>query len=128
MSKKLKCILIDDDPLFLYELEALIEEIKWLKIDSKFTNPIEAGPELVVREPDIILTDIEMPHIDGYGLVHWIDPYLNQIEPKPKVFIVTGKEELIKENFKAPVAGVILKTSLRNPEDLANAISAGLED
>ncbi len=127
-KQELTCIAVDDDPLFLLEIEHFISQIGWLKLLKKVSSPIKAATEIVLTKPDIIFLDIEMPYIDGYELIDWIDPCLNEIEPRPKVVIVTANKDLIRKNFPKPIMGKIFKSDLKTSEDLSLAVANGLQN
>ncbi len=126
-NQNLTCIAIDDDPLFLLEIEHFIKQIGWLKLLASVASPVKATTEIVVQKPDIVFLDIEMPYIDGYELIDWIEPCLNEIEPRPKVFIVTANKQLIKENDGKSIHKKIFKSDLKSSNDLELAVLDGLE-
>ncbi|MDA0195225.1 MAG: response regulator [Bacteroidetes bacterium] len=69
MEKILKCIAVDDNRLFLNQLEAYIDEINWLELIETYDKPVKAASGIIIHKPDIIFLDIEMPNVDGYALV-----------------------------------------------------------
>ena len=117
MSKKYTCIAIDDDPLFLRKLEVYIEDISWLTFLESHSNPIQGASAIISIKPDIVLLDIEMPHVDGNYLIDWVGPKLELMENPPKVIIISSLT--VPEEDQLPgVTGYINKANLATPNEL----------
>lgn len=61
----IKIVMIEDLPMILEGLKLLISRIKDFKIVAEFNNGKEFIDNLNKIDADIILTDIEMPEMDG---------------------------------------------------------------
>lgn len=64
----LQIVLIDDDPLSLGLLEHLIGELGQNVIQA-FTNPVEALQWCEANAPDLVITDFQMPELEGIELI-----------------------------------------------------------
>jgi DNA-binding LytR/AlgR family response regulator len=62
---KLKCIIIDDEPIARKVLQEFIEEIDYLELIGQAENPLKAIPLLNNNVIDIVFLDINMPKING---------------------------------------------------------------
>ncbi|HTB53293.1 MAG TPA: LytTR family DNA-binding domain-containing protein [Ferruginibacter sp.] len=62
---KLKCIIIDDEPIARKILQEFIEEIDFLELAGQAENPLKAMSLLNDNTIDIIFLDINMPKING---------------------------------------------------------------
>src|SRR5579862_2212009 len=62
---KLKCIIIDDEPIARKVLQEFIEEIDYLELTGQAENPLKALALLTDNDIDIIFLDINMPKING---------------------------------------------------------------
>ncbi len=62
---KLKCIVVDDEPVARKLLMEFIEEIDYLEFVGQAENPLKAMMYLEENEIDIIFLDINMPKING---------------------------------------------------------------
>ena len=62
---KLKCIIIDDEPVARKVLSEFIEEIDYLELAGQAENPLKAMSLLNTNDIDIIFLDINMPKING---------------------------------------------------------------
>ncbi len=61
---KLKCIIIDDEPVARKVLQEFIEEIDYLELAGQAENPLKAM-SLINNDIDIVFLDINMPKING---------------------------------------------------------------
>lgn len=68
MTTKIKCLLLDDELPGLTYLKMLCEQIVVLEIVKSFNDPEKLVAELPVLDFDLLITDVEMPGIDGLSL------------------------------------------------------------
>ncbi len=103
-----RVLAIDDDPLFLRQLESLI-----VPLGSTFTgvsDPEALWAALEARDPDLVLLDIDMPDIDGLALCRAIrsDSRFREI---PVVFITSNlKTEVRRSAYEAGAEDYIPKS------------------
>ncbi len=64
-NKKIKIMLVDDNPSTLYAIKDLIEDEDNISIVAEAVNGIEAVSLSKRHNPDIILMDVKMPEMDG---------------------------------------------------------------
>ncbi|HWY36985.1 MAG TPA: LytTR family DNA-binding domain-containing protein [Bacteroidia bacterium] len=62
---KLKCIIIDDEPIARKVLKEFIEDIDFLELIGQAENPLKAMSLLNENPVDLIFLDINMPKING---------------------------------------------------------------
>ncbi len=117
MSEVLNCIAIDDDPLLLRKLEVYMEDISWINFIASYSSPVKGATAIVESNPDLVLLDIEMPHIDGHYLIDWIKPRLDLMEKPPTVIIVSSLT-VPKEEQAEGIAGYINKANVTSPAEL----------
>lgn len=125
----LKVILADDHyPV----LEFLSQSIPWAELGLEVTACCSNGVEVVeqAREqvPDILITDIGMPHMDGLACLEAV----REINPELEVVILSCHDEFhyAQKALKAGVKEYILKESLQ-PEELEEVLrklSHGIEE
>lgn len=103
-----KVLLVDDEILIR---EAIKENIKWEANGYELIGLAENGKEAIEQikenQPDVILTDICMPFIDGIGLAK----YVYETYPNIKVVIISGYDEFdyAKRALKYRVIDYVLK-------------------
>ncbi len=121
-STAVKLALVDDHTLFRKGLISLIE-----MVSSDYSILFEADNGLELQEkldhtnqPDIILMDINMPGMDGFASVQW----LNEKFPLIKILVVSmiEKEETIVGMLKLGVKGYLCKDV--EPKELGEALNA----
>ncbi|MEP5612247.1 MAG: LytTR family DNA-binding domain-containing protein [Cyclobacteriaceae bacterium] len=101
-SQKLKCLIVDDEPIAQEIIEQYIEMIEDLQLVGKCKNAIEAHDVLRKETIDLILLDIEMPHINGLN-------FLANLTDPPNVIITTAYREHALEGFELNVIDYLLK-------------------
>lgn len=99
---KIKCLLVDDEPLALDALESLMQKIPELEITGKCQNAVEALQVIHNKEIDLLLLDIQMPEITGIEM-------LKSLAHPPKVIFTTAYREYAVEAFELDVIDYLVK-------------------
>ncbi len=84
---KLNIMIVDDEPKVLRGIRAIIERSgeNW-SITGEFKNGVEALAAIINDKPDVIISDIKMPCMDGLELVE----RAKDIAPDLKFIILSG--------------------------------------
>ena len=123
-NKQIKLAIVDDHNLFR---KGLIKLINLGNINNKYTILFEADNGYKLKEkidrkniPDIIIMDIDMPDMDGYEAVSW----LNKFYPDIDILVVSmlETEESVIRMIKLGVKGYLSKDI--EVEDMHNALAA----
>src|SRR5258705_9155946 len=99
---KLKCIIIDDEPVARKILQEFIEEIDYLELTGQAENPLKAISLLTDNEIDIIFLDINMPKING------ID-FLKSSTTDATIIMTTAYAEYAVEAYGLDVLDYLIK-------------------
>lgn len=99
---KLKCIIIEDEPVARKVLQEFIEEIDYLELKGYAENPLKAMPLLDGHDIDIIFLDINMPKING------ID-FLKSYKTKARTIITTAYPVYAVEAYGLDVLDYLVK-------------------
>jgi DNA-binding LytR/AlgR family response regulator len=99
---KLKCLIIDDEPIARKVLQEYIEEIDFLELAGQAENPLKAMAILNGQDIDILLLDINMPKING------ID-FLKSSRSTASVIITTAYAEYAVESYGLDVLDYLVK-------------------
>ena len=87
----IKIFIVDDEPIIR---QGLRTTIKWSKYDievvGEASNGADAYKKIIELSPDIVLTDIRMPLLDGIELIR----LLREIALPVKIVILTAYEEI----------------------------------
>jgi DNA-binding LytR/AlgR family response regulator len=102
MSKKIKCIITDDEPFARKGLQSYIEKIDFLELVAVCEDAIELNTNIKQHEVDLIFLDIEMPYITG------ID-FLKSANKPPKVIFTTAYEQYALQGYELDVLDYLLK-------------------
>ncbi|NOT74439.1 MAG: response regulator transcription factor [Cyclobacteriaceae bacterium] len=98
----ISCVVVDDDQVSLHVVEKLIAQTPSLKLESSFTNPIEATHYLREHPVDVIFLDIEMPQLNGFEMISLLDY-------TPAIIIMTAKKEYALQAFDYEVHDFLMK-------------------
>jgi two-component system, LytTR family, response regulator len=114
----MKAFLIDDEPIAIDRLRALIEEYGEhgrVEIVGAGTAPAEVLPAIRASAPDVLFLDIEMPGLSGFELLEQLG------SPQPLVVFTTAYDQYALEAFKVNSIDYLLKPIER--ADLARALA-----
>jgi DNA-binding LytR/AlgR family response regulator len=104
MSKniKIRCIIIDDEPLARKGIEAKVNETGFIEIIGMFAGGLEAHRFLSENEVDLMFVDIQMPDINGLELV-------KTLKKPPMVIFTTAYSEYALDGFELEALDYLLK-------------------
>jgi two-component system, NarL family, invasion response regulator UvrY len=118
---KLNVALVDDHVMLRTGLANLIQDINGYEVILQSDNGKDfiATIELNKQEPDIILLDVSMPHMDGFETAKWISTNL----PLAKILVLSmfDDEKSIIKMIRNGAKGYILKDS--EPHELEVALN-----
>lgn len=110
----IRIALADDHKLFAKGLEGLIEEHEELLVTGLFHNGKELLEYLSLEEVDLVLTDLNMPIVDGFGVLRHCKKY----HPDLKVIVLSmyDEEKIYKECMQLGADAFLLKDA--DPDEL----------
>lgn len=79
-TKKISCIIIDDEPLSRKGLKEYITDIDFLELAGEYDNPLAAAAAIMNDRPALLFLDIQMPKITG------LDFFRTLKDPPPVIF------------------------------------------
>lgn len=118
-----KVMIADDE---MYMLEAMEKLINWEKMDCQLIYKAQNGKELIRQKklevPDIVITDIKMPLLNGIEVAQYV--YENMLPTKVIILSAYADFEYAQEAILYDVCGYIIKTSAIEmlPEMIQKAI------
>jgi len=125
MEKEFYKVLIADDEY--WTREKLCAMIDWSRYSLECMEPAKDGEDVLNKleeeRPDILITDINMPFINGVELLKII----HEKHPEIITFVVSGYDDFqyVKEAFLAGSINYLVKPITKI--DLVNALSRALE-
>ena len=117
MNTKLKCLLLDDELPGLMYLKMLCEQIPEVEIVKTYNNPEKLLADIPNLDFDLLISDIEMPGIDGLHLAEMLQDKL--------IIFCTAYKDYAAEAFNIDAVDYITKPV--KLERLQKAISKAFE-
>lgn len=102
--EKIRVILVDDEPLALRGLKLRLAEFQEIEIVAEAANGREAVKEIRTHDPDVVFLDIQMPGLDGFGVVRALIG-----GPAPLFVFVTAYDKYAIDAFEANALDYIVK-------------------
>lgn len=99
---KIKCIIIDDEPLAIKVIESHLKEMPEMELVATFNSPLEALPLMKDSDIEAIFLDINMPKMNGLD-------FLRSLTNKPHVIITTADREFAVDSFDLDVLDYLVK-------------------
>lgn len=119
-KRNIRVLIADDHLLFRTGLRNLLSQVKNIELVGEASNGHELLRRSIELIPDVILTDISMPVMDGAIATKEITR--RRLGCRIVVLSAFGKEEPILKMLEAGALGYILKTS--DTEEIADAINS----
>lgn len=102
MNHKIKCLIIDDEPLAQRVIEKYAEDVPTIEIICKCNNAFEAMQALNEKDIDLIFLDINMPKLSGIN-------FLKTLKHPPLTIITTAYSEYALEGYELDVLDYLKK-------------------
>jgi DNA-binding LytR/AlgR family response regulator len=99
---KIKCVIIDDEPIARDIIRDYILKINELEIIAEFNKPTEAIAFLNDNKTDLMFLDINMPEIDG---IHFAKSLYNP----PAIIFTTAYREFAANGFELQAVDYLVK-------------------
>lgn len=99
---KLKCIVIEDEPLAVKVLSDYILQVPFLELQATFKNALLATDYLRENSTELIFLDIHLPKLKGMA-------FLKTLSHRPAVIVTTAYNQYAVEGFDLNVTDYLLK-------------------
>lgn len=99
---RIKCIIVDDEPLSQEVIRDFVREIPWLQLQGTCLNALEALDLIHATEVDLIFLDINMPKLSGIKFV-------KSLENPPMIIFTTAYPEYAVEGFEVDAVDYLVK-------------------
>lgn len=100
--KKIKCIIVDDEPLAVSLIGSYVEKVPFLELVFSTENPIEALEFIQKNEAELVFLDIQMPELTGIN-------FMKIVGDKMKYILATAYSEYALEGYEHNVVDYLLK-------------------
>ena len=99
---KVRCLIVDDEPLAIRLIEKHISQIESLEVVATCNSAIKAFEILNTHTIDLMFLDIKMPHLTG------ID-FLKSLKNPPKTIFTTAFRDFALESYDFETVDYLLK-------------------
>lgn len=99
---KLRCAIIDDEPLAVDLLKSYAEKIPYLELKGTFNSAVDAFALINQGEVDLLYLDINMPQLNGLE-------FSKTLPPTIKVIFTTAYDQYAIEGFRLNALDYLLK-------------------
>src|SRR4029453_2038839 len=99
----LRVLIVDDEAFARQRLRRLLTEQPDVEVVGEAANGREAVSLITTHNPDVVLLDVQMPRVDGFGVLRALDG------PAPLVIFVTAFDEHAVAAFNVHAFDYILK-------------------
>jgi len=101
---RLKVLIADDEPLARQGLKLLVSGDARVGSIGEARNGREAVAAIRDQQPDLVLLDVQMPRMDGFGVVQAVG-----VDRMPSVIFVTAHDQYAVRAFEISAVDYLLK-------------------
>lgn len=116
----IKTIITDDEPNARERIRTLIAQDARFQLVAECSDGVEAVAAIRRERPDLLLLDIQMPGLDGFGVLAHLLP-----QEVPLTIFITAYDEHAIKAFDVGAVDYVLKPIV--PARLATALTRALE-
>lgn len=98
----LKTLIVDDEAPARERLKSLLAQSETVELIGEAEDGIQAVELIESRHPDLVLLDIQMPRLDGFGVI-------KMLENPPLVIFITAYDEYALQAFEVNALDYLLK-------------------
>lgn len=102
--KKIRTIIVDDEPFARKGVRRELERNADIEIIAECANGRDAVSVIKEQKPDLVLLDLQMPEVDGFGVVEAVG-----VERMPAVIFITAFDQFALKAFEIHALDYILK-------------------
>ncbi len=101
-NMKLKCAIIDDEPLALGLIESYVKKTDFLKLEGSYASAVEAMSQLTKHPVDLLFLDIQMPELSGME-------FSRMLPPTTRIVFTTAFEQYALDGYRVNALDYLLK-------------------
>jgi two-component system LytT family response regulator len=103
-QKKISTLIVDDEPLARRNIRLLLKDDAEIEIVGEAASGREALALIKKHSPDLVFLDIQMPELDGFGVLESIEA-----ERLPAIVFVTAFDQYALKAFEFHALDYLLK-------------------
>ena len=118
MPAKIRCVVVDDEPLAVRLLEGYIDRHESLFLEGSFTDALKALELIATKPVDLVLLDINMPAVNGLE-------FARKIPKSSRVIFITAYDRYALESFRVHAVNYLLKPV--SYDEFCEAVNSAME-
>ncbi len=99
---KLKCIVIEDEPLAAEIIADYIGQVPFLELSAVYSDALFAMEGLKTKSADVIFLDINLPKLKGYD-------FIRILAKPPQIIITTAYRDYALDGYELNITDYLLK-------------------
>lgn len=103
-AARIRTLIADDEPLARERLRALLARHPDIDVIGECSNGADAIEAIGELRPDLVLLDVEMPQVDGFGVLEALDS-----DSLPAVVFISAHDQYAVKAFEAHALDYVLK-------------------
>jgi two-component system, LytTR family, response regulator len=119
-DRAVRAMIVDDEPLGREIVNAMLQAEHQIEVIAECENGQQAITAINSLRPDLLFLDVQMPGIDGFGVVKEINK-----EKLPYIIFVTAYDQYAVKAFEINALDYLLKPI--DPDRFANSIERALK-
>jgi two-component system LytT family response regulator len=104
----LRVAVVDDEPLGRERIRALVADVPGATLVGEYRTGEEAVAGVKVTRPHVVFLDVQMPGLDGFGVVERLEEALGSADV-PVIVFVTAYDEYALRAFDVSATDYLLK-------------------
>jgi two-component system, LytTR family, response regulator len=102
--ERIRTLIVDDEMLARNKIARYLKEMPGVEIVDECSNGLEAVQSILKNQPDLVFLDIQMPELDGFGVIRTIG-----VQQMPMVIFVTAFDQYAIQAFENQAIDYLLK-------------------
>src|SRR6202012_4646527 len=103
---KTRVLIVDDEPIARRGIRRYLTEHNDIEVVGQAANGISAVEQINELHPDIVFLDVQMPDLDGFGVIENVEP---STDPTPVYVFVTAHDAHAIRAFEVHAVDYLLK-------------------
>jgi two-component system LytT family response regulator len=104
-----RAVVVDDEALARERLRTLLSAWPAVQLVAECGDGVEAVDAVATLCPDLLFLDVQMPELDGFGVLRALDGH----EPLPEIVFVTAYDRYALQAFEVHALDYLLKPFTR---------------
>ena len=110
MSSTIKTLIVDDHPIFLRGVRAMLEKSPRIEIVGEANDGASAWQLIQSLDPDVVVLDLDLPNMDGLQVARRV--HRHKLRCRIVVLTMHKNEDLFRQALEEGVLGYLVKDDM----------------